>query len=104
MSMRCNRCHRPMLGTTAYDGSCECGGLIEATPGEWITLGKVKLWRPWELTRDAFDREWMSTGEIAAGRPVKRHPEWGGGVWWSDGFGVCSPIVAALGGPMGHGS
>lgn len=29
--MRCNRCHRPMLGTTAYDGACACGGLIEAS-------------------------------------------------------------------------
>ena len=29
---RCNRCHRPMLGTTAYDGACACGGLIEAAP------------------------------------------------------------------------
>lgn len=27
---RCNRCKRPMKGTTAYDGACECGGLIEA--------------------------------------------------------------------------
>jgi len=27
--MRCNRCLRPMLGTTAYDGACACGGLIE---------------------------------------------------------------------------
>ena len=32
MKMRCNRCHRPMKGTTAYDGSCECGGLIEVDP------------------------------------------------------------------------
>lgn len=31
-AMRCNRCHRPMEGTTAYDGACECGGLIEAAP------------------------------------------------------------------------
>jgi len=29
-AMRCNRCHRAMKGTTAYDGACECGGLIEA--------------------------------------------------------------------------
>jgi hypothetical protein len=32
--MRCNRCHRCMAGTTAYDGACACGGLIEATPAE----------------------------------------------------------------------
>ncbi len=29
---RCNRCHRSMKGTTAYDGACECGGMIEAVP------------------------------------------------------------------------
>jgi hypothetical protein len=29
-AMRCGKCHRPMAGTTAYDGACECGGLIEA--------------------------------------------------------------------------
>ena len=29
MNLRCGRCHRPMLGTTAYDGACACGGLIE---------------------------------------------------------------------------
>lgn len=27
--MRCNICKRQIAGTTAYDGSCECGGLIE---------------------------------------------------------------------------
>jgi hypothetical protein len=27
--MQCNRCHRFMPGTTAYDGACACGGLIE---------------------------------------------------------------------------
>ena len=31
-AMRCNRCHRKMRGTTAYDGACACGGLIEAAP------------------------------------------------------------------------
>lgn len=30
--MRCNQCHRPMAGTTAYDGACECSGLIEVSP------------------------------------------------------------------------
>lgn len=29
---RCNKCHRPMKGTTAYDGACQCGGLIEGVP------------------------------------------------------------------------
>ena len=28
----CNKCHRPMPGTGAYDGACGCGGLIEAVP------------------------------------------------------------------------
>jgi hypothetical protein len=26
---RCNKCHKPMKGSTAYDGACACGGLIE---------------------------------------------------------------------------
>ena len=30
--MRCNKCHRSMRGTTAYDGACACSGLIETTP------------------------------------------------------------------------
>ena len=29
-AMRCNKCGRAMAGTTAYDGACACGGLIEA--------------------------------------------------------------------------
>ena len=29
MKLRCAKCHRPMKGTTAYDGACACGGLIE---------------------------------------------------------------------------
>jgi hypothetical protein len=32
--LRCNRCHRPMPGTTAYDGACACGGLIENAPAD----------------------------------------------------------------------
>lgn len=39
--MRCNRCHRPMPGTTPSDGACECGGLIEHDPDhqhEWIRM------------------------------------------------------------------
>lgn len=32
---QCNKCHRSMAGTTAYDGACECGGLIEAVPVGW---------------------------------------------------------------------
>jgi hypothetical protein len=29
IALHCNRCHRPMTGSTAYDGACQCGGLIE---------------------------------------------------------------------------
>jgi hypothetical protein len=32
VNFRCNKCHRPMLGSTSLDGACECGGLIEAAP------------------------------------------------------------------------
>jgi hypothetical protein len=32
---RCNKCHRPMKGTTAYDGACKCGGFIEADPSNY---------------------------------------------------------------------
>ncbi len=31
-ALRCNRCRRHMAGTTAYDGACACGGLIENGP------------------------------------------------------------------------
>ena len=29
IKMKCNKCHKSMNGTTVYDGSCECGGLIK---------------------------------------------------------------------------
>lgn len=54
------------------------------------------------LTKESFhSKAWTSTGRTAAGREIKEHPEWGNGVWWSDRFGVCSPLVASIGGPMG---
>jgi len=31
-NLRCNKCHRAITGTSAHDGVCECGGLIEAVP------------------------------------------------------------------------
>jgi hypothetical protein len=34
---RCNRCKRPLRGTTANDGACACGGLIEANTCEETT-------------------------------------------------------------------
>ncbi len=29
LHLQCNRCHRPMTGSSVYDGTCKCGGLIE---------------------------------------------------------------------------
>lgn len=43
--MRCNRCYRPMTGTTAYDGACECGGLIEATPASNDLIREIETGR-----------------------------------------------------------
>ena len=44
---RCNKCHRAMNGTTAYDGACWCGGLIEVDP-TWLHVVKIedapKIW------------------------------------------------------------
>lgn len=40
--LRCNRCHRSMAGTTACDGACACGGLIEKK--DWIFWGS-----PWAV-------------------------------------------------------
>lgn len=39
--MRCNRCHRPMRGSTAYDGACECGGLIERYDNDMVEVGRL---------------------------------------------------------------
>lgn len=34
--LECNKCHRPMKGSTAWDGACECGGLIQTVdPFRW---------------------------------------------------------------------
>lgn len=32
VALICNRCRRPMRGSTAYDGACRCGGLITVKP------------------------------------------------------------------------
>ena len=42
---RCNRCHRPMRALTCGEdggacGACECGGLIEADPRNFIAVGE----------------------------------------------------------------
>ncbi|KKM83819.1 hypothetical protein LCGC14_1305540 [marine sediment metagenome] len=34
----CGKCHRPMAGTTAYDGACKCGGLIADAEAEAVKL------------------------------------------------------------------
>lgn len=39
---RCNKCHRDMPGTTASDGACACGGLIEAKPEEKLVQVETK--------------------------------------------------------------
>jgi len=54
-----------------------------------------------DLTKERFET-WKDAGYSVAGRSVKVDPFWGSGVWWNDEFGVCSPIVASLGGPLGH--
>jgi len=46
--MECDKCGRPMKGSTAYDGACECGGLIKAQKKEhggvlW-NIGRGKDW------------------------------------------------------------
>ena len=48
---RCNRCHRSMRGSTAYDGACACGGLIEvvAAAGVEPAFSSLKGWRPDQL-------------------------------------------------------
>lgn len=46
--MRCNRCYRPMAGTTAYDGACSCGGLIEAAPVKTLFQEIQDAGIPWD--------------------------------------------------------
>ena len=53
------------------------------------------------LTLEVF-REQPPTGAVIASRKVRDDPIWGVGVWWSDRFGICSPVVAAIGGPLGY--
>jgi protein gp37 len=54
---RCNKCLRRMMGTTAHDGACACGGLIESTlnyPNVWLGVSvetKDELWRISELKK-----------------------------------------------------
>lgn len=43
---RCNKCHRDMPGTTAHDGACACGGLIEAKPEEKLVQVETKVETP----------------------------------------------------------
>lgn len=57
--------------------------------------------KPKGLTKVDFEA-WPKTGEVVANREVRTNGYWGAGVWWDDDFGVCAPIVASLGGPLGH--
>ena len=60
-SLRCNRCHRPMQGTTAYDGACECGGLVEQTWGTYPDVPKPGQSWAVALFRDML--QWPFTPE-----------------------------------------
>ena len=58
--MRCDKCHRVMKGTTAYDGACDCGGLIEATPEETaiaVAFFKKNYPEDYEYYRTNFGQE-----------------------------------------------
>lgn len=94
---KCNKCGRPMAGTTAYDGACECGGLIEAVtgtlkeaytgeqvPGEEfkrrraVFVAKIKAHAPGPMTPDklkgavyrAFHECWVPGGLIVEISPA----------------------------------
>lgn len=53
-------------------------------------------------TREVFIAESIPLGDVAAGREVRRERDGSHSVWWCNCFGVCSPLVASLGGPLGH--
>lgn len=54
------------------------------------------------VTRNNFEK-WVDTGKVIAGRPIRFSEEWGEGVFWSERFdGIVSPVVAAIGGPLGY--
>ena len=87
-----------------YDRTKKCGLLNEEAALD-ASLSNL------EEQRGADDRRRLTlkgfleaplTGEMVAGRHVRLDEVWGAGVWWSDRFGICSPLVASTGGPLGH--
>jgi len=69
---RCNKCHRPMKGTTAYDGACECGGLIEATPTRASKKIESRIiwfevFRNGEFVDDVFTESTLPLEEVKRG-------------------------------------
>lgn len=54
MLLCCNKCRRTMKGTTAYDGACECGGLITE---RWRMLRRgdlVRVTKPISATEETL--------------------------------------------------
>ena len=52
--------------------------------------------------RETFIAKSIPMNQVVAGREVRRERDGSASVWWCDCFGVCGPLVAAMGGPMGH--
>lgn len=46
---QCNRCYRPMKGTTAYDGACSCGGLIQTAELGVFDIARVCTQLRWQF-------------------------------------------------------
>ena len=99
--LRCNRCHRPMKGTTAYDGACGCGGLIEAAPASApaspVDYDRVALRVSSRLAARARCAECGKTMDAGAFDPEDqpaRHPDKAGRALclgcWQEGNALCA--------------
>jgi hypothetical protein len=53
-------------------------------------------------SKAVFEAVGIAGDSVVAGRQVRRLADGSASVWWCDCFGVCSPLVASLGGPLGH--
>ena len=69
--LRCNRCHRPMKGTTGYDGACACGGLIETIPMINETFPGIEGLRPTSRAPRPRDEVWDALAALF-GEPTTR--------------------------------